>query len=110
MSENLVFETKKRERTPKTFHLDGEEYTFIPPKKATMVLEVVDDPDKTVKALFDWLGDGLGEEQEAKIIARLNDPEDDFDVDDLTKIAYALLDAPDEQTANRADRRARRKR
>ena len=48
--------------------------------------------------------------QNPRVMLALGEPEDDFDVDMLTKIAHSLLDDGTDKDANRAERRSRRKR
>lgn len=86
-----VFTTARRRVKPITFTLDGEDYQFTPPKKAGPVIDLAlsgEDPDEMMatRVAFDWLSRGLPEEQNARIIERLRDPEDDFDVDNLEEL------------------------
>lgn len=91
MSDALAFETAKRRRDTITFTLDGDTYHFTPPKKAGMVLEVSEGGNE-VKALFDWLDDGLPTEEAEYLENRLRDPDDDLDVDTLTEVVAGLLE------------------
>jgi hypothetical protein len=103
------FETKQRERKVTEFELDGETFTFTHPKKASLIMSVVEEGglDKnttdsdSIRDLLNWLGEGLSEEQGDKILARLRDPQDDFDLPDVNDIARHLL----AQTSNRPTRR-----
>src|SRR4030065_30521 len=91
MSKPSEFTTAERRREPVTFTLAGYEYAFTPPKKAGMVLSIIDGDENEVEALFDWLGKGLSSDDEAKIEARLRHEDDDFDVDDLMNVVKGLL-------------------
>lgn len=89
----MEFTTAKRRTKPITFTIDGEEYNFHPPKQAVLILEVLDSDATEVhqaKALFDWLGEGLGEQQADALIGRLRDPADDLDWPDLLAVAQWL--------------------
>ena len=103
------FTTSQRDRPTVEFVLDGETFTFEAPKRAELIMSVVStvglnkastDTD-SVRDLLNWLGEGLGEEQAEKIISRLQDPKDDFDLDQVNEIARYLLG----QTSNRPTRR-----
>ena len=91
------FTTAKNRHKPIEFTLDGEDYVFTPPKLARMTADLFgfgdDDEaqDGVAKAAMDWLSDGLPEEQRERIISRLRDPDDDFDVPDLTDIIKWLV-------------------
>lgn len=94
---SLEFTTAKRRTEPIKFTLDGDEYTFVPPKTASMLLPVLDvesnDRDSAyVKAALDWLENGLPTEQAAKLESRLRDPEDDLDIDTLDSIIQKLAE------------------
>jgi hypothetical protein len=104
-----TFETKAREKQTVEFELDGEVFRFTPPKRAELIMSVVGtvgldkastDTD-SVRDLMNWLGEGLSEEQSARLIDRLKDPEDDFDLDQINEIARFLLG----QSSNRPTRR-----
>lgn len=71
---------------------DDREYVFNPPKSAVMVLAIVDDEsdNAALKGTFDWMGAGLSEEDNDRIIARLRDPKDDLDINTLTDIVQRL--------------------
>lgn len=90
MANPLEFTTATKRREPIEFTLDGETFTFTPPKTAGMVLAVIDGEEGEAKALFDWLDDGLPEDQSARLEARLRDPADDFDIEDLMEIVKSL--------------------
>lgn len=85
------FNTAVKRRQPIPFTVDGTGYEFQPPKHAAMVLDYLENGDE-MGALFDWVNEGLGEEQAGTLTERLQDPEDDFDIDELTKIAKWLVE------------------
>jgi hypothetical protein len=94
---SLEFTTSKRRNDPIEFTLDGEQYLFTPPKSAGMLLAMAGADNSEIaansamiRALFDWLGDGLPEEQSQRLMARLQDKEDDLDTDTLIQIIQGL--------------------
>lgn len=103
------FQTKEREKQTITFSLDGESFTFTPPKRAELIMSVVSEngldrrstDTDSVRDLLNWLGEGLGDEQAEKVLGRLRDPDDDFDLDQINEIARYLVG----QTSNRPTRR-----
>lgn len=91
----LDFQTAKRRKEPIPFTLDGETYEFTPQKNSILVMPSLgEDPDgsEELRGIFDWLGSGLPEDQEQRIIDRLKDPEDDLDLDMLNRVVTALLE------------------
>lgn len=91
----LDFQTAKRRKEPIPFVLDGEEYEFTPQKNSLLVMPSMGedlDGSEELRGIFDWLGAGLPDEQEQRIITRLKDPEDDLDLDMLNKVASALIE------------------
>ena len=103
------FTTKERERTPIEFVLDGETFKFTPPKRSGLIISVVSktgldgrasDAD-SVRDLLNWIGDGLSDEQAERLLERLRDPDDDFDLENVNEIARYLLG----QSSNRPTRR-----
>lgn len=103
------FTTTKREAVVVEFDLDGEHYTFTAPKQAELLASVVSKvglhgqsvSTDGVKDLMNWLGEGLPEEQAERLLERLRDPEDDFDLPDINKLARYLLT----QTSGRPTKR-----
>ena len=95
---NKQFTTAKRRTKPVEFDLDEHTYHFTPPKTAGMVLDVITDGAGDVnspaaaKAALDWLSNGLPEEENARLISRLRDPDDDFDFPDLGPIIEFLVE------------------
>jgi hypothetical protein len=77
-----TFETAKR-RLPDyqiEFELDGDKYHFTPPKTTGIWLATFDSQREQVKAQLDWLGAGLEPDEAERILERLKDPDDDFDL------------------------------
>lgn len=92
------FTSGSRARKPVEFVLDDDEYVFTPPKVAGLVLDAFngDDDDDTrqrsaAQAAFDWLYDGLPEDDADRIVARLRDPDDPLDLPDLVEVIKWLL-------------------
>ncbi len=95
----MAFTTGTRKKDPIKFTLDGEQFEFTPPKQAAIFLETVN--GGTVISLtqetFDWLGEGLGDGQKDRLVERLKDKDDDFDVPNLE----AILEWLQKQVAGR---------
>lgn len=88
---SLEFTTAKKRTEPIHFKLDGEEFDFTPHKSAGIVLALADgDYEQVMRRTLDWLGDGLPEDQAKRILDRIRDDDDDFDIDDLQKIIGRL--------------------
>lgn len=102
---DLEFKVAKRRAKPITFTLGvepGEKateegdhvYSFTPPKSAVMMMPVLDSDEVTdigmTRATFDWLSEGLSEEDSDRIMARLRDPKDDLDIDTLAEVIQGL--------------------
>lgn len=92
------YTTPKREQVVVEFMIDGVKFAWTKPKNASMAMPIIDaEPGQdreiaNLKALFDWIGNGLPDEQEELLEKRLRDPEDDFDVEDLNAIVEILLE------------------
>lgn len=93
------YTTKQRERKVIEFELDGDHYTFTSPKKSALsastlssigTSRAVTDAER-VRDLYNWFSEGLPEDQAMRLFDRLNDPEDDFDMDDLGNIVTDLV-------------------
>ena len=83
------------EAQPEVRGEDDHEYSFTPPKSALMLMPILDGGDISdgmgmTKATLNWLGEGLTEEENQRILARLKDNKDDLDVDNLTDVIKAL--------------------
>jgi hypothetical protein len=93
------FTTEKREEQIIEFEIDDEMYTFTTPKRASLATSVLTTvglhrpltDSESLRDLLNWFSEGLGEEQNARLMARLEDPEDDFDLPDVTRIARWLI-------------------
>lgn len=83
-----------KDRKPVEFDFEDEKYTYVftPPKVAGVVLSVVEGGMDEAKAAFDWLSDGLSEEQNDHLIARLKDREDSLDIEDIGTLVEALME------------------
>lgn len=95
-TETLVFTTAAKREDPILFVLDGEEFKFAPQKYAPIALAYIDDAVRDaakMKSMMDWLGHGLGEEQSDRLLARLQNLDDAFDVDNLMDLVNALVEA-----------------
>jgi hypothetical protein len=95
---DLSFKVAARRKDPVTFDLEGDKhvYSFTPPKQARVFMPLLaagDDGDiASSKAVFEWLDDGLSEEDREHLEARLRDPEDDLDFDTLGEIVKGLME------------------
>lgn len=105
------FTTKEKEAKVVDFTLDGRDMLFTMPKKAGLIMSVVNnvgldqrnlDTDST-RDLLNWLGEGMSEEDAEYLLGRLKDPDDYFDLEDVNEIAKHLLG----QGSNRPTRRRR---
>lgn len=96
----LDFQPPKREVVKVPFRLspDPHIYHFTAPKIAVALLPVIeggDDDDSglgVTASTFDWLGRGLSVEDNKRIVARLQDPEDDLDIDTLGSVVRGLME------------------
>lgn len=104
------FKTAERPKQVIEFDLDDEHYVFTAPKRSGLIMSVVTNvgldgkgstESDSVKDLLNWVSDGLPESQSERLLARLQDPEDNFDLEQLNEIARYLLG----QTSNRPTRR-----
>lgn len=95
------FKVARRRGEPIPFTLEGDDtiYQFTPPKQASMLFGVMDAEEAgeggdmiQVKVTFDWLGEGLSEEHNDKLISRLRDPKDDLDMDALGDVITWLME------------------
>jgi hypothetical protein len=111
------FETKPSKRGADIdFDLDGETFTFSPPKQAALMLGMVEGASEKgalatflpIGSMFSWLATGLNKEHEGsrkkpghdsyvegcqacRIHERLTDPDDDLDLDQVTEVINWLL-------------------
>lgn len=93
---DVAIKVAKRRREPVTFTLEGKdrEYSFKPPKQASMVLPMMDAEDDltAAKEAFAWLDRGLSEDDRAHIKARLDDEEDDLDFPSIEDTVTSLVE------------------
>ena len=103
--------TTEKELKIVDLEVDGRPIRFEVPKRSGLIMSVVEkvgldarnlDTDST-RDLLNWLGEGMSEEDGEWILARLKDPEDDFDLEEVNKIAKAILG----ESTNRPTRRRR---
>jgi hypothetical protein len=89
-----VFKVAPKNRAVIEFSFEDENYlyTFTPPKVAGVVLSVIEGGMDEAKAAFDWLSDGLPEDQNAHLIARLRDQQDALDIDDIGPMVEGLME------------------
>lgn len=89
-----TFKVARKNREPIEFGFEDEEYIYVftPPKVAGIVLSVVEGGTDEAKAAFDWLSDGLSEEQNKHLIDRLRDPKDDLDIEDIGTMVEGLME------------------
>ena len=82
------------EAKPEVRAEDDHEYSFKPPKTALMLMPILDGSDEggmgMTKATLNWLGEGLTEDENQRILKRLKDPKDDLDLEHLTDVIKAL--------------------
>ena len=97
--EILDIAVPKRERVHVPFRLSGDPhiYHFRAPKIAVMLLPVIEGKGafsamgpEMLSATLDWLGVGLSEDDNARILTRLKDSEDDLDMDTLNSMIQEL--------------------
>lgn len=89
------FTTAAKARTAIEFELDEVMFKFTPPKSAASVMPLLEesgDEMSLVRAGFDWLKDGLADDQYAILVNRMKDPADDFDLPDLEEIIEYLME------------------
>lgn len=86
------YKTPKKTKQTVEVDIDGRTVKFTKPKDAVLVLPMIDggDANAQVKALFDWVGQGLNKKDEAWLESRLRDPSDDFDLSDLNAIVELI--------------------
>lgn len=105
------FTTAARDIVGINFDVDGEEFTFFPPKAAAFAMNVIrinpdlpDADERRTRAMLIWFGNGLDPDHEARgenkghntgfvtgcqacrIEERLDDPRDGFELTTLTEI------------------------
>lgn len=86
----LVFSTTPKKRKIIPFEIDGRTLEFTVPKKAIATMGVLDGKMGAYLNV-EWLGAGLSDKDQEYIAARLRDPKDDFDIDEIKKICEGLI-------------------
>jgi hypothetical protein len=85
-----------RRKAPIPFDLGGNdhEYKFTPPKKAELVLPMLDAEDdmEAAREAFAWLDKGMSEEDRDHLAKRLRDPDDDLDIDHVQDLVRLLVE------------------
>jgi hypothetical protein len=93
---DLSFKVAARDSSTITFDLEGDKhvYSFEPPKQALMVLPAINGGSDlaAAKAAFDWLDEGLSEEDQKHMRDRLMDKEDNLDIDSVEEVVGALVE------------------
>lgn len=85
------FTKEKPERPPIEFSLDGRVMTFVNPGWAPIVLMRPDGPTDITRTYLDWLGAGLSDEDGQWILDRLLDPNDHYDLEDITELILGIV-------------------
>lgn len=97
----LDFVPPRREVVTIPFRLapDSHVYRFTAPKIAVALMPVLeghaggeDEGLGVTASTFDWLGQGLSEDDNKRIVARLRDPQDDLDLDTLGQVVRGLME------------------
>ena len=105
------FVTQQKEQKIVEFDIDDRQIVFQVPKKSGLIASVANsvglhsrnlDTDST-RDLLNWLGEGMTEDDSKWLLARLVDPDDDYDLEDINEMAKYILG----QTSNRPTRRRR---
>jgi hypothetical protein len=93
---NIVIEAKPRESL--LVSLVGVEYQIVPPKAALALKMAVhgktagDDPSAMIDTLYEWIDLAFGD-QSKKVKARLESPTDDLDIDHISTLMGAVIEA-----------------
>lgn len=93
-----VLDKKGQQVTEVIITADDHDYVFTPPKRAVASLPIIEQIEagemmtqiELMRSEFNWLGAGLSDEDNARIRARLIDPDDDLDIDDLSELMKLL--------------------
>lgn len=93
-----AFTTATKHRESIEFSIDDDEFHFDPPKLAKAMLPMLDGSDDgdqermaATKAMWDWLRAGLPEPEYKRLTARMDDDDDEFDVEDLVEVVRYLV-------------------
>jgi hypothetical protein len=80
------YQTPPKNRKPIEYDIDDRTIVWVPQKVAAM-LDLDDSSDASAgRQAVDWFAGGLTDDDNEWLMARLRDPEDDFDIDDLGAI------------------------
>lgn len=94
--DGIVVEAKPRGTI--TVKLVGVEYQMTPPKSAlalklaTKAKSIGEDPEKMMDLLSDWMDQGFTKPVAKKIMARMDDPEDEFDFQHIMELMKAVIE------------------
>lgn len=92
------YTTPTRDRRVVELRVDGRTLSWTKPKDATIALPIVEakagaeTEAANLRALFDWLGRGLSDEDEQWLEGRLRDEADAFDIEDLNALVEILAE------------------
>lgn len=97
MSENIEIEAKPREGLP--VKLVGQSYTVRPPK-ASFAIRLAkqakslkqDDPDAAMSVLENWLKQAFAAEDYEAVLARMDDPDDELDIEHIAALMEAVTE------------------
>lgn len=89
--------SEKRQGIP--VNLVGVKYAARPPKSMIALRLAQDaqkagnDPEASIKALTKWLGMTFGKKDTSSILARLEDPDDDLDINHIAELMEKVTEA-----------------
>lgn len=87
------FTTKTKPRKPPIeFKIDGRQMEFTVPGWAPLLLADTTQVGGMTRTYLDWLGAGLSDEDGKWILDRLLDPEDEFDIPEVSEVIFGLLE------------------
>ena len=98
MTTTLTFDVPKRNSDPISFDLRAADggvdagYVFTPPKRAVMLLPIVTGQMDETDSMYQWFMTGLTPEHRNRILTRLQDDNDDFDYDTVTRVTRQLVE------------------
>lgn len=95
--DTLVVSAKRSTRKAIKVHLVGEDYTIVPPKSSTMLKMALGagdqaDPKAQWALLENWVLKAFGEDEGNLVLDRLEDEDDDLDVDHLEELIEAVME------------------
>lgn len=74
-----------------SFSVDGRVLEFTPPGWAPILLMKPEQPMDVTRNYLDWIGAGMSDEDGQYLLDRLLDPNDDFDIPEITEIILGLV-------------------